>query len=74
MILNPSFSFYSEKKELLFTPFMTGGTLPNFLAQRLPLSKQDTLFYVAQIIIFLGKFHAEGKIYSNVVLTNMLVK
>lgn len=36
-ILKPSFSFLDEKEQLLFTPYMPGGTLKHFLKDKFPL-------------------------------------
>jgi hypothetical protein len=36
-ILKPWFLFFNEKKEMLFIPFMLGGSLRNFVSKHVPL-------------------------------------
>jgi hypothetical protein len=31
MVLNPSFSFYSQHKELMYVPFILGGNLKDYI-------------------------------------------
>lgn len=73
-LLNPYYSFYSEKKQLLFIPFMIGGNLRKFLFKSIPIKQSDLIFYLCQIVIFLDQFHKCGKIYCNVTLQNIFVK
>lgn len=73
-MLNPSFSFYSQSKELMYIPFILGGNLKHYIKKYIPLGKQDLIFYLSQIINLLGKMHSANKIYCNIVLENIFVK
>jgi hypothetical protein len=73
-VLKPWFTFFNEKKELMFTPFMLGGCLKNYLSKHLPLQKEHLAFYLAQLVIILESVEAEGKIYAKLSLENVFVK
>ena len=50
-LLSPHYSFYSEKRQLIFVPHLRNGCLKQYL--RMPLLPQQSVFYVAQLLAIL---------------------
>lgn len=56
-LITPSYSFYSNKKQILFTLFMSKGNIKNYFHQIIPLNQENILFYIPQIVNFLISLH-----------------
>ena len=53
---------------------MPGGNLKNFTSKHLPLTQEDLLFFLAQLLVLVEDILKEGKLYLNLTLENILVK
>ncbi len=53
---------------------MVGGCFKNYIDKFTPLSKDNLLFYVAQIILILEKLRSQNKYYGNLTLEHIFVK
>ena len=52
----------------MFIPFMVGGCFKNYIDMYTPLSKENLLFDVSQIILILEKLRSQNKYYGNLAL------
>lgn len=53
---------------------MIGGCFKNYIDKYKPLSKDNLIFYVSQLILILERLRAQNKYYANLCLENIYVK
>eukprot|EP00127_Corallochytrium_limacisporum_P002416 Clim_evm57s119 gene=Clim_evmTU57s119 len=72
-LCNIIFAFQSESSLYLVTEFYPGGDLLSLLSKYESFSEEWTRFYMAELIVAIGKVHALGYVHRDVKIENILI-
>ena len=65
--------FQTPQRLYFVLPFVNGGELDRICIKRRRLEESEVKFYIAQIIIGIGKLHERGIVHRDIKLSNILV-
>ena len=67
------FVFQTRQRLYFVMPFISGGELDRIFIKQRRLLESEVKFYIAQIVIGIGKLHAKGVAHRDLKLSNVLV-